>query len=352
MLNFKAQPYWGLVTLTVLCLIASPSSIFADHYCKDKFPDWKLEGDNFSTDCSIRPHYYTVFRDLYFSRECQNGTCDSTINPHHTFGLTDTEDTRKHYSFLRIFAKDSYDSCVGNDIYDGELLSGSEMEYYWNHCYLGCVDFYEELPYPNYYFNLFICDPIEGFSLMGGWDAEYECKLDENDDTVAIYNFKGKVGETLGNHTIHSTIEEEVTVTAIFDRPEACLPTPELSRSKYQTTVNVKSKDGSCCPLGKTQTIILSCSEADHVRILEQPTGGELYKVNISESDLSQCDESGCGGNSVKVVLEPLNNMVKYEKKKTETATLSCVFYDFAGNEIKSGTASVEFVLTCPPENK
>lgn len=298
--------------------------------CNSVEPDWKLDG----TNCSIDPYYYKV--ELYREASLDCG-------------------------------------CTGDDDHDYDL-SGSSTEYIKGYrCKYGDnltdIVYYYDCKEPEYSCNDYpYCMPdcTDTHPRYGCWMFCYECN-DDYDSCTSQGSWQGPDGKLFkrlytwtdsgtcskGNDYTQD-FKEELTITAIFDKPSDpnCYRKPEVRVSQYDSRVLVKAKNGDvCCDSGSSQTIQISCSGASHIKNVKYTQDdGQLYTVFIEKpEDVDECDMNNHSSASVKIKYIPRHNQVEYKEGLEETVEVSCDFYDGAGNSCGSGNASITFTLGCPP---
>ncbi len=311
--------------LCVLLFLMSPV-LQASEDCNSLAPVWKLDG----TDCTIYPYYYRVGLSSSASSHCQ---CNED---YHNYSLNGS--ATEYWRGLGCQDCDCVYTCK-EPVYSCDGTSAG--------CFVpegedGCGDTHPR-------FGCYLCYGCDyaGCSESGSWNDKsfhrtYSSATDIGHDGYS------------GTHNFQSNLD----ITAIFNVGQVpndpnCWVKPEVRYSEYSNTVTVRAKDGGdCCSGGGMQIIRIWCVGGSHVKEVkaEQTAGNadlaEIVKVNVTECTLTSHNSS------IEVRLIPRNGEIRYQAGKTQTITVSCQFYDSAGNGCGSGSAAVTFILDCPPHTK
>ena len=325
------------VVIVNIVLVLS-ASLFASEDCNSIEPDWKLEG----TNCSIEPYYYEVEMARYDEFDCQ-----CTGDDYHDYSRSGTS---KEYIT-------GYHCHYGDNLPDYVYYYGcKEPEYScdWS-CYLDpesqCDD-----SHPRYGCWMFClsCSPdFDSCTSEGSWQVPEGSQDGRATQFRRIFSFTDS-GTHNGSNDWTREYLEELTITAIFDKPSDpnCYNKPQVRIDKYDSRVVVRAKDGDrCCESGSNQTIRISCNWASHIKNVQYTQNdGQLYTVQVENaSDVDCCDENHHSSPSVKVTYRPRHGIIEFRENLEETVEVSCDFYDRAGNPCGSGKASITFTLGCPP---
>ncbi len=338
------EVFMGTTVKTVFALFVllfSMSPVLqASEDCNSLTPEWKLK----DTNCRIYPYYYKVklVRDDKLDCECtgdykhdydKHGESTEYITGYHCFYGDGLPDYLYYYGCEEPEYSCDY-SCLEST--DPNFTCNDTHPRYgcWMFC-LECYEFYDT------------CTSDGGWRVPPGSQGEEATQFNRN------YNWTDS-----GTHDYDKDwtreYKEELTIDAIFDKPSDpnCYTKPEIHVSKYDSKVLVKAKDGDiCCETNGAQTISISCSGAAHIKAVDYTKdNGQLYTVLVEHpSDVDECDMNNHSGPSVKVTYSPRDGEIDYQEGLEEEVTVSCTFYDNAGNECGSASESITFVLDCPP---
>ncbi len=309
--------------LFVLLFLMSPV-LQASEDCNSLAPVWKLDG----TDCTIYPYYYTVGLSSSASSHCQ---CNED---YHNYSLNGS--ATEYWRALWCHNCDCVYTCK-EPVYS---CDGTSQNCDFPYGY-GCGDTHPR-------FGCYLCYGCghDGCSESGSW----------NDKSFhRTYNYTSDIGHDgySGTHNYQSNLD----ITAIFNIGQVpndpnCWVKPEVHYSEYSPTVTVKAKDGGdCCSGGGMQIIRIWCVGGYHVKEVKVVKTGNAKLADVVEVNTTECTLTS-HNSSIEVRLIPLNGKIKYQPKKKQTITVSCQFYDSAGNGCGSGSAAVTFILDCPPQTK
>ncbi len=307
--------------LFVLLFLMSPV-LQASEDCNSLMPVWKLDG----TDCTIYPYYYKVGLSSSADSHCQ---CNED---YHNYEL---EGTATEY-WMGVGCNPC--QCV---------YTCKEPVYSCNNYWLGfCVKPNCKDTHPRYFCRTCLNYGCDGCSESGGW---------EDKAFHRTYNYTTDIGHDGYSGTYN--FQEDLDITAIFNLGQVpndpnCWIKPEVKYSEYSPTVTVKAKDGGdCCNGGAMQIIKIRCDGGSHVKEVKVEKTGNAELADVVEVNTTECTMTS-HNSSIEVRLTPLNGKIKYQAGKTQTITVSCQFYDSAGNGCGSGSAAVTFILDCPPQIK
>ncbi len=306
----------------LLFLNLSISRVSGD--CDPALPYWKLGG----TNCRIFPYYYTVVITSSANSNCQ---CNEDYHNYNLQGSA-TE-------YWRGWGCNPCYQCIYMCEEPEFSCDGTSSGCYAPYSEGGCKD-----THPRFYCNPCLSQYSEtDCGQTGHWNGKVFNRTCDSTTDIGHNGYEG---------TAHS--HGDLTITAIFEKPSDpnCYTKPEVHTDKYDSEVLVKAKDGDiCCETNGSQTIHIWCSGASHIKNVQYTEDdGQLYTVYVQySSDVDQCDMNNHSGPSVKVTYSPRDGEIDYQEGLEEEVTVSCTFYDNAGNECGSASESIKFVLDCPP---
>ncbi|MCD4831536.1 MAG: hypothetical protein K8R02_06985 [Anaerohalosphaeraceae bacterium] len=185
------------------------------------------------------------------------------------------------------------------------------------------------------------------------WAGVISCEVDCN--VIGSWSdktFSGSSNWDSSNNGNWYHYDSSTTILAEFDPnavPQDCLTEPVVTISDYEGSMYVRPKNGGCCKPSFPQTISISCIGASHTKVTITVDGD-------SEIGGPSAYAPGCNGgthsNSGYVTIEANHDrvMVAEDDIKIVIITYTVDFYDYAGNEIDTGTVSVTLTTECPEE--
>jgi hypothetical protein len=317
----------------------------ASEDCNSLRPDWKLPG----TNCSIDPYYYevTLVRDDIFDCECsgdndhdydRHGTSTEYITGYFCHYGDSLPDVVNYYNCKNPEYSCDYSS---HDTTDPNFVCNDTHPRYG--CWMFCLE---------------CSDSYDTCTSDGAWQVPEGSENGEPTQFKRLFSWTDS-GTHDGNKDWTREYSEELTIDAIFEKPTDpnCYDKPVVRYSKYAPTVNVMAKDGdSCCVAGSPQVIDIWCTHGSHVKDVKVDTEGDTRLATYTEEeDIPACDNSDngrCKGAHISFILSPNNNIIDWEKDSKLKITVTCDFYDSAGNACGAGKVQVNFKLTCPPQSK